>query len=83
MEFVLASILMRLSGTMSPIAQAVKTVRFIIVLVFVAGVLASGIGATVGAFVLHKAFPGSLYGDKWVDWFVGDVSTAHYYDGSV
>lgn len=72
----LASILMRSSGIMAPIAQAVKTVRFIIVLVFVAGVFASGIGATAGAFALCKAFPGSLYGDKWLHWFVGDVSAA-------
>lgn len=56
------------------IEETVKTMRFLIVVVFVTGALASSVGATAGAYVLVSAFPGSHYGQKWLDWFVGDVS---------
>ena len=57
-----------------PISEAVKTFRFLAELIFIAGVLASSIGATAGAYIITSEFPGSVYNDQWTDWFVGDVS---------
>ena len=57
-----------------PIPEAVKTFCFLAELVFVAGVLASSIGATAGAYVMTSEFPESVYNDDWTDRFIGDVS---------
>ena len=57
-----------------PISEAVKTFRFLAELIFIAGVLASSIGATAGAYIMTSEFPGSVYNDQWTDWFIGDVS---------
>ncbi|CAM9118082.1 unnamed protein product, partial [Ascophyllum nodosum] len=74
-EFVLASIILRLirHGDV-PISEAVKTFRFLAELIFIAGVLASSIGATAGAYIITSEFPGSVYNDQWTDWFVGDLT---------
>ncbi|CAM9118597.1 unnamed protein product [Ascophyllum nodosum] len=74
-EFVLASIIMRLirHGDV-PISEAVKTFRFLAELIFIAGVLASSIGATAGAYIMTSEFPGSVYNDQWTDWFIGDLT---------
>lgn len=52
----------------------VKTMRFLVLTVFVTGALASCVGATAGAFVLVHHYPSSSLRTKWIDWFVADVS---------
>ena len=56
------------------IPEAAKTFHFPAEFIYVAGVLASSIGATAGTYVITSEFPGSVHDDQWTDWFIGDLS---------
>lgn len=55
------------------IAETVKTMKHLFVFILGTQIVASSTGATVGATVLYRTYPGSIYTDHWRDWFVGDV----------
>lgn len=59
------------------ITEAVKTMKHLFVSMLGTQIVASGIGATVGATILRTAYPGSVYSNHWLDWFVGDVRKKH------
>lgn len=65
---------MRLMLGQEHLGKTVKTMKFLILVFFIAGIFASSVGATVGALVLSEACPSSSFRQQWLDWFVGDVS---------